>query len=550
MIKRLTILVALIMFSFTIQSQQTVGVDINEEGATEGYTFFSPIRSSSAFLVDNCGFLVNQWDRDWRPGLSGYLLENGLMLRCNNSPGNFPQYSSGGIVELVDWDNNVMWSYDFAEAGVYNQHHDLAYMPNGNIIVLGWEVIEVEEQEELGKENVTGSDLWGEFVWEVRPVGTDDIEIVWEWHLKDHFIQDHDDTKETFGVIADNIGLVDIDYSGPGWWSSRDWWHANAIDYNPGKDQILINARNNNELWIIDHSTTTEEAASNEGGNSGKGGNLLFRWGNPMAYDNGTPDDLRMYGSHGHYWIPEGLPNAGNIMYFNNGENRPEGYYSTIEMLTPLENADGSYALDSDNFYGPREPTVVYQAPQPFDFVSRFLSNGQQLPNGNVLINEGEFGRLFEVNSDMEIVWQYKSPVGWFGTVQQGQDPGGNSIFRAYKFTADYGAFEGQDLVSGDLLEGPSEFEICNSISTEEINQELDIDLRYNMANQQLRIKNIANDDLEISVYSILGQLTESKRSSVQSIDLDFTNYQSGTYLVILQNQEGKNLLKKFIIPE
>lgn len=58
----------------------------------------------------------------------------------------------------------------------------------------------------------------------------------------------------------------------------------NGIDYNPVLDQIALSTHNLNEWYIIDHSTTTAEAATSSGGNSGKGGDLLYRWGNPAAY--------------------------------------------------------------------------------------------------------------------------------------------------------------------------------------------------------------------------------------------------------------------------
>jgi hypothetical protein len=42
-------------------------------------------------------------------------------------------------------------------------------------------------------------------------------------------------------------------------------------------------------------------------------------------------------------------------------------------------------------------------------FYRPFISSAQRLPNGNTLITEGSGGRIFEVTSDHEIVWEYIS---------------------------------------------------------------------------------------------------------------------------------------------
>lgn len=548
--KHIAFVFFLLLSCFWLQAQdQSVGVFVKSDEAYDGYTFFSPIYYENAYLIDNCGFLVNEWERDFEPGLTGYFLENGLMLRCNDSSGNFPQASAGGLMELVDWDNNVVWSYNFTESGVYNQHHDMAYMPNGNILIIGWEVITESEQIAMGKDvSNSGGDLWGEFIWEVKPIGTDDIEIVWEWHLKDHFVQDYDSSKPNYGIVKDNVGLVDINYFGPGWWSHRDWWHCNAIDYHAGKDQILLNSRNNNELWIIDHSTTTAEAATDSGGNSGKGGNLLFRWGNPIAYDYGTEADLKMYGSHGHYWIPEGLPNAGNILFFNNGDARPEGYYSTVEMITPAENADGSYVFNSNGFYEPVNSTLVYEAPVPFDFVSFYLSNAQQLANGNVLINEGGPGRLFEINPQKEIVWEYISPVRSNGPTTQGSFASGNSIFRAYKFPSDYPGFADRELIPGELLEGDSDFVFDCTTSLEPINNQLDIHFYFDMTARRLVVDNKNRDDLSFMILNAQGVQVANYKRSIGSFSISLDDLTPGAYFVRVQNDKGHNTVKKILI--
>ena len=53
--------------------------------------------------------------------------------------------------------------------------------------------------------------------------------------------------------------------------TNADWTHFNAVDYNPELDQIVISVHAFSEIWIIDHSTTTAEAAGHKGGRAARG---------------------------------------------------------------------------------------------------------------------------------------------------------------------------------------------------------------------------------------------------------------------------------------
>src|SRR6185436_19708801 len=107
--------------------------------------------------------------------------------------------------------------------------------------------------------------------------------VVWEWHLWDHLVQDFDATKDNYAPVGSHPELVDVNFTGGGM-AGADWTHVNAIAYHEGFDQLVLSAHNQSEVWVIDHSTTTAEAASHSGGRSGRGGDLLYRWGNPEAY--------------------------------------------------------------------------------------------------------------------------------------------------------------------------------------------------------------------------------------------------------------------------
>ena len=224
-------------------------------------------------------------------------------------------------------------------------------------------------------------------LWRWKPVGTNAGNIVWEWHVWDHLIQDFDLVQDNYDVVADHPELVDVN----GWVEGNKgimpfWNHMNSIDYNADLDQIILSVRGNSELWVIDHSTSTAEAAGHSGGNSAKGGDLLYRWGNPITYDAGSEGDQMLFDQHDAQWIETGCPGAGNILIFNNGLSRD---YSSIDEIIPPVDAFGDYDLTVGSAYQPADLTWTYTADPPTSLYSEAISGTQRLPNGNTLICDG-----------------------------------------------------------------------------------------------------------------------------------------------------------------
>ena len=547
--KNILTLLFLIIGSFAFS--QTVGVLSKTDDAMNGYTFFSPFSGTKAYMVDNCGNLVNEWDRGTRPGLAAYFLDNGLMMRTFKPAlnGPFTSASNAGGIELVDWDNNTVWSYQINTEEQLS-HHDAVMMPNGNILVLTWELTYREELEDLGRdpnEIANENFMWSEKILELEPVGNNEANIIWQWHINDHYIQDFDDTKPGFGVVSQhpelfNINLPDLNSSNSN--ATRDWNHFNAIDYNEQLDQILLSVRNSDEIWILDHSTTIEEAASHQGGIYGKGGDILYRWGNASAYEGGPVSDQQLFGQHGVNWIKPGLQDENQIMIFNNGNGKPGTDFSQIELLAPPQDSIGFYYFEPDGTFGPLDANTIYGDLLSERFYSAFLSNAQRLANGNTLINSGSPGRIFEVTPEDEIVWEYEIPLFGDSPATQGQSVNNNANFRAYKFSSDYTGFEGLDLTPGLPIEiNPLDCEL--SVSTEDAIS-YEISAWYDASSNSIRWNKEDLFDSEIDVIDMQGRLVlriNTKQINVYQLPI----FMEGMY-VFRASLNGVYYSEKFVI--
>ena len=433
--------------------EQTVGLFLNTPAAAPGYTLFAPMSYNVTYLIDNNGELVQSWSSEYRPGLSVYILENGDLLRTRIIQGQlFQTGGHGGGVEIIDWDGNLVWEFDYF-SDQYWQHHDIESLPNGNVLLIAWEHKADASAIANGRNPnmLAGSQqpfgFWPDHIIEVNPESNS---IAWEWHVWDHLIQDYDSSKVNYGVVSDHPELVNLNYpSGPN--TSGDWLHINAVDYNAELDQIILSVHHFGEIWIIDHSTTTIEAASHTGGNSGKGGDLLYRWGNPQAYIGGNSNERIFFGQHDARWIEGGS----QIMVFNNGSGRPGGSYSSIDVITQPIGEDNLYVLDSNGIYGPDTLSWQYTATPLGDLFAANISGAHRLENGNTLICDGPRGHYFEVDSAGSLVWDYVNPVVNTGPLYQGQEiptQGSaqnstlNRTFRVHRYPTDYLGFAGHNL--------------------------------------------------------------------------------------------------------
>ncbi len=472
------------------------------DGATPGYVLFQPAQSTKTYLMAMDGSIVHQWNGELN-SMNAYLLENSHLVRLERDV-DFPTFAAGGQAGRIreyDWDGNVLWDFEFADEDELI-HHDIEVMPNGNILAISYEAKSPEETIAAGRDPkfIPKAGIWPDKIIEIKPAKPQGGEIVWQWRMWDHLIQDIDSTKNNYGVIAENPRKLNINVHGEesppmteeqlegmkkiGFATSNatvdnrgsDITHTNAISYNAALDQIAISVPGYNEIMIIDHSTSTEEASGNSGGKWGHGGDLLYRWGNPESYGRGTKEEQMLYGQHDIKWIPEGYPGAGNLMVFNNDIINPDnklpsmwaafgsakspdpqvsisdvGNYSAVYEITPPVNEDGSYAIPEEGPMGPEEPTWTYMAPDKYSFYSAFISGAHRMKNGNTFITSGAKGRFMEVTPNNRIVWEYWNPYNDHYTLPDGSaaQPGGPFLFGQFRgthFDTDYPAFSGREL--------------------------------------------------------------------------------------------------------
>jgi hypothetical protein len=363
-----------------------------------GLTIISTRTSTESYLIDMDQNVVRTWQGADVPAEFAYMLPDSSVLRpCRV----IEAEGRGGRVQRIDAHGVVVWDFLFADID-YLQHHDIEPLPNGNVLMVAWERRTIDEAVQAGRQNVL-ADMKTTYLVEIEPEGPTGGNVVWEWRVWDHLIQDADPTKDNYGVVGDHPELMDVNFGDE---AGATWLHTNAIDYNAELDQVVISSRNTSEIYVIDHGASTAEAASHEGGRRGRGGDFLYRWGNPQAYRRGDAADQVLWGVHGSVWIDKGLPGAGNIMVFNNGD-RPGTLQdrSSVEEILPPQAEPGVYVIEPDRPFGPAT-TEWYYGDIP-GFYSSTLGGAYRLPNGNTLICQGTSGVVFEVTDGGTTIWAH-----------------------------------------------------------------------------------------------------------------------------------------------
>jgi len=333
------------------------------------------------YLINHDGEVLFQWDlSNENLGNDAQLLDDGSLLvalKVNNPQINFGGY--GGKFRKINADQSIEWEVSYNSSD-YIAHHDVEELSNGNIIFPVWEKVNSSDATALGF--AESNTIYPDAIIEMNPyMGT----VVWEWHMTDHLVQDYDSNQANYGVIAESPNRIDINYNSTQ--SDGDLSHVNGITIDETNDLVYITVNYYSEVWVIDHSTTTEEATGSTGGTYGLGGDLVYRFGNPLAYDNVGDVTLNRV----HY---PNLFDDNKMLVFANNIYNGQSAVVEYQLAPPFQLIAGE-----DN-----EPAVTWEFTDSSLF-SLNIGGAVRMANGNTLITEGT-GTLWEVTDAGAVVWQ------------------------------------------------------------------------------------------------------------------------------------------------
>lgn len=379
----------------TLMRKQKHGVtEWQVDKAWAGYTLFCPQiislkqlegrKESYVYLIDMKGDIVHHWIIPGAVKLHGELLPNGNLL-CSVSERGIKNplglvFAVSTVMEL-DWDSNVVWRYE----DPYHDCHDRCRLKNGNTLLMRYKALTAEKQSQI-KGGVAGTEHNGQMFTLVL------VEVTPEGNIIDEM-----DLSKVLDPETDQITT----------YGTRELWPGlNSIE-EMADGKIISTSYNLSTCYMWDR---TERK-------------VAWRYGQ---------GDEKISFPHD----PQPLKN-GNILIFDNGR-----YYAP--------DADGK-----TNYFPPDFSRVVevdpntcktvweYRADNPVDFYSTYISSNQRLDNGNTLICEGATGRIFEVTSAGEIVWEFISPFYSESGIRFGRT---SAIFRAFRYGVDYPGLQGKVL--------------------------------------------------------------------------------------------------------
>ena len=505
-----------------------------------GFALYNAQGSNTTYLIDENQNIAHTWDMNTECNYTVALKENGNLVR--GTKGNTSVFSNGniaagaGIVQEIAPDGSIVWSFDYADND-HVSHHDLTLVGD-NVLLTAYEKKTSTELNAAGFNNAS-SDKWPTHFVELEPDGNGGANIVWEWHIWDHMCQDTDPNGPNYvSNISDYPELININMiqaqGGPGG-GGGDWFHVNGVDYNEDLDQIVFSSRFASEIYIIDHSTTTAEAATHSGGNSGMGGDILYRWGNPSNYGM-TGTQIIDNAVHDARWITDdGRPNGGYLQVFNNsGVSNSVSAIDGIE--TPWDAATNTYLRTPGQAFEPFSYTTRYECA----YSASGQSASDRMSNGNIYVNasggQGGAGVMYEVDAITgQIIW----------------GPYNAQSEKGFRYECDYpGIIALESFIYSNGTISTSCFDVTANIENI-ITDALTIYPNPTKGVISLRFETIEIQDIEIQIVNSLGQQIYTnhlnKHLGLVNEKIDLSSSSEGLYFAKITTDKGQSVTERIV---
>lgn len=272
------------------------GVTHHRDGATPGFTLFSPMQSNTVYLIDKSGEVAHTWSVTGKSTNWCQLLPNGNLLMNEKGPGKPPIRFSAGAIREYDWDGNIVWEH-LDEM----QHHDARRLPNGGCVYAAWELIAPEVAASIGG-GIPGTETehgcWGEVIREVDESGA----VVWEWRV------------------------TDLDFEAYPFYRNaarKNYGHCNTVDVLPNGD-YLLSMKVLNLLLIVSRETGKVIWEFQHDSLGGQHDVQMTAQGTILVFANGTfsPDLI-----HSQVWEIE--RNSKEVVWRYTEPRNPMNFFST-----------------------------------------------------------------------------------------------------------------------------------------------------------------------------------------------------------------------------
>lgn len=389
-----------------------------------GYTILTT-EGNQAILIDMNGNVVHHWESICDNEYPAKLLPGGYAMGATGKRGRILGHKESNDLSIVDWDGNIVWTYKKAGA-----HHDFqregnpvgyyvpgmdSYVNKGKTLILSHLVV--------NNRRISNKKLYDDVIIEVDHDGKE----IFRWLASDHYKEMGFDTMAKLvmyrypNVVSTRTrGVYGGDWihvNTASWLGPNKWYDQGDERFHP--DNIIYDGRQTNTTGIIDRKT----------------GRIVWHLGPEFESTKALKKIGPTIGLHHAHMIPKGLPGEGNILIFDNGGY---GGYGAPNPAAPtgLNNVKRDYSRVLEIDPVTLEVVWEYTAHKAgnrdlMKFYSDYVSSAQRLPNGNTLITEGAFGRIFEVTPEHRTVWEYISPY-------YNKKENFNLVYRAYRVPYDY----------------------------------------------------------------------------------------------------------------